>query len=230
MNWATMSSKIEEVADEVLLCQPVEIGGSELLPTDGVDGAHKVLHPVQDQIKGFRYAKLWLDIADEASTLGEENEDGPLERGAWRHEVSIGIEVAKHVREAENIEVEEGADGKGWGIDDNICYPACEEPLAEVARNKVEGATLVLGDSVEVSAPETEAAGVMGLDFGAPTGVLLLDFGVSTGAVAVSSRPSTVTRRGRGRRDRSRRAGQHCYKKSKRRVEKYQGAAEDGKN
>ncbi|RRT37361.1 hypothetical protein B296_00047648 [Ensete ventricosum] len=116
MNWATMSSKIEEVADEVLLCYPVEIGGSELLPTDRVDGAHKVLHPIQDQIKGFRYAKLWLDTADEASTLGEEDEDEPLERGAWRREVSIGIEVAKHVREAENIEVEEGADGRGVGV------------------------------------------------------------------------------------------------------------------
>ncbi|RRT57952.1 hypothetical protein B296_00017055 [Ensete ventricosum] len=74
----------------------------------------------------------------------------------------------------------------------------------------------------------------MVLDFGATTGVLLLGFGVPIGATVVSSRPSTgatglvsgpsvagaVTRRGCGHRDRSRRAEQHCYRKSRRRLTK----------
>ncbi|RWW61141.1 hypothetical protein BHE74_00031828 [Ensete ventricosum] len=37
--------------DEVPLCQPAEIGDSELLPTNGADEGHKVLRPIQDQIK-----------------------------------------------------------------------------------------------------------------------------------------------------------------------------------
>ncbi|RRT77869.1 hypothetical protein B296_00000944 [Ensete ventricosum] len=53
MNWAMMSLGIEEVADEVLLCQPAEIDDSELLPADGTDGDHKVLRPIQNKIKGF---------------------------------------------------------------------------------------------------------------------------------------------------------------------------------
>ncbi|RRT56067.1 hypothetical protein B296_00006089 [Ensete ventricosum] len=56
-----------------------KIDGSELLPANGADEDHKVLRPVQDQIKGFRDAKLWLDAVDDASTLGEGDEDGQLE-------------------------------------------------------------------------------------------------------------------------------------------------------
>ncbi|RWV85398.1 hypothetical protein GW17_00052811 [Ensete ventricosum] len=64
-------------------------------------------------MKGFRCAKLWLDIADEANTLGEEDEDGSLEHSARQHEVSIETEVVNHIDEEENRKVEEGADGKG---------------------------------------------------------------------------------------------------------------------
>ncbi|RRT56962.1 hypothetical protein B296_00038345 [Ensete ventricosum] len=64
-------------------------------------------------MKGFRCTKLWLDIADEANTLGEEDEDGSLEHGARQREVSIETEVVNHVDEEENRKVEEGADGKG---------------------------------------------------------------------------------------------------------------------
>ncbi|RWW41505.1 hypothetical protein BHE74_00053006 [Ensete ventricosum] len=45
-----------------------------------------------------------------------------------------------------------------WGIDDDICCPACKEPLAEVACSRVGGAALVLRDSAEVSAMERGAA------------------------------------------------------------------------
>ncbi|RWW16884.1 hypothetical protein GW17_00019215 [Ensete ventricosum] len=50
---------------------------------------------------------------DKASILGEEDGDGPLERGARQREVSVRAEVAKHIRDTENKEVEEGTDGRG---------------------------------------------------------------------------------------------------------------------
>ncbi|RWW84068.1 hypothetical protein BHE74_00007338 [Ensete ventricosum] len=76
MNKAIRRSEFEEAANEVHLCQPTEIDGSELLLANGANEGHKVLRPIQDQIKGFRDAKLRLDAADDASTLGEGNKHG----------------------------------------------------------------------------------------------------------------------------------------------------------
>ncbi|RRT78351.1 hypothetical protein B296_00019629 [Ensete ventricosum] len=107
---------------------------------------------------------------DKASILGEEDGDRPLEHGARQREVSVRSEVAKHVRDTENKEVEEGADG-------------CMQQSG--------GAELVLRDSAEVSTLESgAAAGVMGLDFRTPTGALLLSFGVLTKEIVVSFGPS----------------------------------------
>ncbi|RWW32309.1 hypothetical protein BHE74_00008161 [Ensete ventricosum] len=84
MNWATRRSEFGEAADEVPMCQRAKIGGSELLPANGV--------------KRFRDTKLRLDVADDASTLGEGNEYGQLEHSLQQFEVVIGTEVAEHAR------------------------------------------------------------------------------------------------------------------------------------
>ncbi|RZS27590.1 hypothetical protein BHM03_00061092, partial [Ensete ventricosum] len=134
---------------------------------------------------------------DKASILGEEDGDGPLERGARQREVSVRAEVAKHIRDTENKEVEEGTNG-------------CVQQSG--------GVELVLRDSAKVSTLESgTAAGVMGLDFGTPTGALLLSFGVLTKEIVVSFGPSIgvasswLWTLGGRRRDRNHRAGQHSH-------------------
>ncbi|RWW22892.1 hypothetical protein GW17_00012885, partial [Ensete ventricosum] len=98
---------------------------------------HKVLCPIQDQIKGFQDANLRLDATDDASTLGEGNEHG---HSVQQFEVAVGTEVAEHPHK-QRI-------GR-WR----------RTQMVEGACNRVEGATLVLGDSAMVSVIESGAAG-----------------------------------------------------------------------
>ncbi|RZS25706.1 hypothetical protein BHM03_00058953 [Ensete ventricosum] len=109
----------------------------ELLPAHGADEGHKVLCPIQDQIKGFQDANLRLDATDDASTLGEGNEHG---HSVQQFEVAVGTEVAEHPHK-QRI-------GR-WR----------RTQMVEGACNRVEGATLVLGDSAMVSVIESGAAG-----------------------------------------------------------------------
>ncbi|RWW45112.1 hypothetical protein BHE74_00049090 [Ensete ventricosum] len=115
-------------------------------------------------VKEFCRQRVVLDVVDDTSTLEEEDEYGQLEHSIRQFEVAVGTEVAEHARK-QRI-------GR-WR----------RTPMVEGACSRVEGATLVLGDSAVVSATESGVVGgvvflalcdladVLGLLFRAAEGV-----------------------------------------------------------